>query len=88
MAEITVEFFGMARQRAGRSTLTVAAATLTEVLHAIERACPQLGSLRGPDGQLAKHFLLSLDGQRFLRDVTAAVPAGTHLLLLSADAGG
>jgi hypothetical protein len=85
---VTVEFFGIPRHRAGRSTLSVAAAPLAQVLEAIEHACPALAGLRGPGGQLAKHYLLSLDGQRFLRDPTEEVPPGTRLLLLSADAGG
>lgn len=85
---ITVEFFGIPRHRAGRADLTVAAATLAEVLDAVERTCPGLVGLRGADGGLAGHYLLSLDGQRFVRDLTETLPDGSHLLLLSADAGG
>jgi hypothetical protein len=37
---------------------------------------------------LTAHYLLSVDGQRFLNDLGERLSAGTHLLLLSADAGG
>jgi molybdopterin converting factor small subunit len=85
---ITVEFFGVPRQRAGRAELTVAATTLAQVVEAIEKACPRLMGLRGMDGRLAKHYLLSVDGQRFVRDFSEELPSGSRLLLLSADAGG
>ena len=85
---ITVEFFGIPRRRAGRAELTVAATTLAQVLEAVEHACPGLASLRGEDGRLARHYLLSVDGQRFVGDPAEKLPAGTKLLLLSADAGG
>jgi sacsin len=36
----------------------------------------------------APHYLLSLDGERFITDLGETLPNGTRLLLLSADAGG
>jgi hypothetical protein len=41
-----------------------------------------------PQGRLAAHYLLSLEGQRFLTDLDYPLQAQDHLLLLSADAGG
>jgi molybdopterin converting factor small subunit len=85
---VTVEFYGMPRQRAGRAELTVAAATVAEVLAAVARACPRLADLVREDGRLAPHYLLSLDGREFVADPRQALRPGERLLLLSADAGG
>ena len=85
---VTVELYGVPRLRAGRAEVTVPAGTVAEVLAALERACPGLAGLVGPDGRPSPHYLLSLDGVRFLGDPSQAVPAGARLLLLSADAGG
>jgi molybdopterin converting factor small subunit len=88
MGEVTVEFYGIPRQRAGRSQLAVAASTLREALRGVERICPALGPLTEPDGRLTPHYLVSLEGQRFLADPDQALRPGDRLLLLSADAGG
>ena len=85
---ITVEFYGVPRQRAGRAELSVAARTVAEVLEAVERACPGLAGLRGPDGRVAGHYLLSVGGRQFVKDPCQEVRPGEHILLLSADAGG
>lgn len=86
--DVTVELFGVPRARAGRAELTVSAATAGEALAALAAACPSLGELRRPDGRLAPQYLLSLDGERFVTDLAEPLRPGTHLLLLSADAGG
>jgi molybdopterin converting factor small subunit len=85
---ITVEFFGIPRQRAGCAETTVRGETLAEVLAALEHAHPGLHGLRGADGGPARQFLLSLDGTRFLSDPGQRLEPGSRLLLLSADAGG
>ena len=85
---VTVEFYGMPRQRAGRSELTVAAQTPAELLAAVERACPGLAGLRQPDGRLAPLYLLSIEGRQFVTDLNQLLRPGERLLLLSADAGG
>jgi molybdopterin converting factor small subunit len=88
MPSVTVEFFGIPRQRAGMAQLALDAATAAEALALVERHCPRLAPLLQPDRQLTAHYLLSVDGQRFLNDLGERLSAGTHLLLLSADAGG
>ena len=88
MPVVTVEFFSMPRHRAGRAELTVAAATIAEALAAVESACPGLSGLVQPDGRLSAHYLLSLNGGRFLTDLRQPLEAGARLWLLSADAGG
>ena len=85
---ITVEFFGIPRQRAGRAELVVRARTVGEVLAAVARACPALAGLTNPDGQLTGHYLLSLDGQRFVTDMREVLRPGERVLLLSPDVGG
>lgn len=85
---VTVEFYGMPRHRSGRAELAVEARTVADLLVAIERACPELAGLVRPDGRLAPHYLLSLDGRRFLTDVRQELRPGERVLLLSADAGG
>jgi molybdopterin converting factor small subunit len=85
---VTVEFYGVPRLRAGRSELTVRAATVAEAVAEVVVACPGLAGLRQPDGWLAPQYVLSLDGERFLTDPAERLRAGDRLLLLSADAGG
>jgi molybdopterin converting factor small subunit len=85
--QVTVEFFGIPRHRAGRAELAVPAGTVAELLAAIERACPALAGLVR-DGRVSPHYLLSLDGRRFLTDLQQPVRPGERVLLLSADAGG
>jgi molybdopterin converting factor small subunit len=85
---VTVEFYGVPRQRAGRAELAVAARSVAELLAAVERACPGLVGLRRSDGQLAGHYLLSIDGRQFTSDLEQELQPGDRVLLLSADAGG
>ena len=86
--DVIVEFFGVPRHRAGRAELRVAAGTVAEVLARIGCACPGLTGLTRADGRLAPHYLLSVDGQRFVTDLREEIRGGERLLLLSADAGG
>jgi hypothetical protein len=85
---VVVEFFGVPRQRAGRAELAVPAGTVAEVLAAVERECPGLTGLVRPDGRVAPHYLVSIDGRQFVTDLGQRVRPGGRLLLLSADAGG
>jgi hypothetical protein len=87
-SEVVVEFFGVPRWRAGRGELRVGGGTLAEVLASVQNACPGLAGLVGADGRVAPHYLLSVDGQRFVTDLTEAIGTGERLLVLSADAGG
>ena len=86
--EVTVEFFGVPRQKAGRAELVVQACTVAEAIAAIEKHCPRLKGLTGNDGQMSPQYLLSVDGENFLADVGLKLQPGSRLLLLSADAGG
>jgi hypothetical protein len=85
---VTIEFYGIPRQRAGRAELTVPAGTVAQVLMAVERACPALTGLVTKGETICLHYLLSVDGNRFVGRPDEVVPPGLRLLLLSADAGG
>jgi hypothetical protein len=87
-APVIVEFFGIPRARAGRAELAVAAGTVSEVLAAVESACPGLRGVRRADGGAAPQYLLSLDGRAFVSDPGHRLRPGERVLLLSADAGG
>jgi molybdopterin converting factor small subunit len=85
---VTVEFLGLARHRAGCPELVVAGRTVGELLGAVGSACPGLGGLMREDGTIARQYLVSVDGERFIDDTTEAVPTGSRLLILGADSGG
>jgi molybdopterin converting factor small subunit len=85
---VTVEFYGIPRQRAGRAELAVPAGTVAEVLAAIERRCPGLAGFLHEGGRLAPHYLLSINGRRFVSEMYQPLRPGDHVLLLSADVGG
>jgi molybdopterin converting factor small subunit len=84
---VVVELYGMARARAGRSEVAVEARTAREALEGVAAACSGLSGLLA-GGRLSPHYLLSLDGERFLAGLDEELPSGARLVLLSADAGG
>ena len=87
-SSLIVEFYGIPRQRAGRAELRVPAGTVSDVLAAIQSRCPALAGLVRADGRLGPHYLLSVNGQSFIRDGSVRLGPGDRVLLLSADAGG
>ena len=68
--------------------MAVEAESLADILMAVERQCPRLKDLRETNGAISPHYRVSLNGERFLTDVEEILPARSHLLILSADAGG
>ena len=85
---IRVEFFDVARVRAGVASIEVQAATMSEALAAAAARCPGLEPdvLRG--GLLAPHWRASLNGAAFVDDPSLPLSPGDALLILSALAGG
>jgi molybdopterin converting factor small subunit len=79
---VEVEFYGLARRRAGVAGTAVAAGTVRAALAEVARAFPALNDLAG------KHFLVSINGERFVADGDEPIPDGSRLLIFSADAGG
>lgn len=85
---ITIELFGMPRARAGLKELAVSASNVSEALAEVVKNCSQLADVLTTNGSLAPQYLLSLDGQQFISDLSHRLRPGDRLLLLSADAGG
>jgi molybdopterin converting factor small subunit len=86
-ATVTVEFYGIPRQRAGRAELRVRAGTVAEVLARVQEQCPGL-KLMNDEGRWPKEYLLSINGERFVTGLDEQLKPGERVLLLSADAGG
>jgi hypothetical protein len=86
MPTVRVEFYGLARLRAGREHLMVEAASVGEALAAADRACGNLHALCA--GGLSAEYLLSIDGRQFHSNVHDPLARGSALLLMGADAGG
>jgi hypothetical protein len=85
---VTVELYGIPRQRAGRAELAVPVGTMAEVLTAVADACPGLNGLVEADGRLSPHYLISIDGRRFVTDLSERLSPRERMLILSADSGG
>jgi molybdopterin converting factor small subunit len=85
---VAVEFFGVARLRAGVDRVEVAAGTLGEVLRRVEASCPKMHGQLVVDGELAHGLLASLGGGQFIRKSEEILPSGITVLLIPADVGG
>jgi molybdopterin converting factor small subunit len=89
---IRVEFFGIARQRAGTSQLALdvqaAVVPLGDVLERLAAALPAFAQECLVGGRLQASLTANLDGQQFVSDPSAPIRDGQSLLILSADAGG
>lgn len=89
---IRVEFYGIARQRAGVSELTLDVPTggmrLADALVELQGRLPQLGRELTSSSRLHESFAANLDGTQFVSDPATLIRDGQCLLILSADAGG
>ena len=91
---ITIEFFGIARQRAGIEQVVFRLARgansiqLGELLEKLAAAHPGLAGECVAGGKLGAGCAANLDGDRFVRAPETSIRAGQTLMLLSADAGG
>lgn len=88
---IRVEFFGIARQRAGTSSIeleTRGPLSLGMVLELVAERLPEFGRECLADGRLSKALAANVDGARFVSDPAIQLKSGQSLLILSADAGG
>jgi molybdopterin converting factor small subunit len=89
---LRVEFFGIARQRAGVAELALpmerTEARLSDVLSQLATHVPDLKGVWIADGRLHESLTANLDGARFVTDPATIVRDGQSLLILSADAGG
>jgi molybdopterin converting factor small subunit len=85
---ITVELFGIPRERAGIAKTPADGARLDEVLSDLARRFPRLAEGCILHGVLRPGYLANLNGQRFVSDPSTPLASGDSLLILSADAGG
>ena len=87
---ITVELFGIPRQRAGVAKTCAAGTRLDEVVAELARRFPRLAEecFDENGGGLKSGTLANLNGRRFVTDPATALAPGDALLILSADAGG
>ena len=88
MNQVTIELFGIPRQRAGIAEMTVTACTIADALQQLATSCPNLDGLFQKNGTLSPHYLLSINGARFAGQLQEMLPSHARLLLFSADAGG
>ena len=82
-----VEFFGVARERAGVSALRVQAETLGQLWGTVAAQVPSLFVAARAE-RLHPAFAASLNGDRFVSDPETALSEDDCVLILSADAGG
>jgi molybdopterin converting factor small subunit len=89
---VRVEFFGIARQRAGVSELSLdlpgSDARFGDALRALAARLPALAQELVVGGRLHESLTANLDGARFVSDPATPIRDGQCLLILSADAGG
>jgi hypothetical protein len=82
-ATATLELLGRARLALGRHEIEVPVGTLAEVL---AHTRPTLELVEG--AQVARPFLVSLDGRAFVRDVAIPIGPGEQVVVLDASVGG
>ncbi|MCE9634614.1 MAG: molybdenum cofactor guanylyltransferase [Planctomycetes bacterium] len=85
---VRVEFYDVARLRAGTAAIEVEAATLGDALREAAERLPALVPDVIRDGRLLEHWRANIDGERFVDDPELPLRSGSAVLLLSAQAGG
>jgi molybdopterin converting factor small subunit len=85
---ITIEFFGLPRERAGVTATTASGDDLGSVLRGLEARFPHLAATCLQDGRLKSGYVANLNGERFISHPDTPLATGDTLLILSADAGG
>jgi molybdopterin converting factor small subunit len=85
---VTLEFFGLVRQWAGRPSLTVEASTLGDALGRAAAEIPQLCPACLLNGRLQPGYLANVNCQRFTTDPATPLDPGDAVLILTADVGG
>jgi molybdopterin converting factor small subunit len=85
---IRVEFYGIARQRAGVEFLESEGNTLGEVFDQLQTQLPNFSAACLKDGELQPGYLANVNGQTFSSNREMPLNEGDAVLILSADAGG
>ena len=85
---VRIEFYGIARRRAGVPSIEVEATTLTEALHAAAVALPDFADDCLDGDRLRPDYLANVNGREFTSGSKTPLQDGDTVLILSADAGG
>lgn len=89
---LRVEFYGIARQRAGVPHVELELpgrwTTLAGILQRLADELPDFSRECLASGHLHPTLSANLAGQRFISDPATVIESGQALLILSADAGG
>ena len=91
---ITVEFFGIPRQRAGCALLEISlpkcehSAPLGVILQHLAAELPNFARDCVNENRLRPGYIANINGEHFITDPTAIITEGETLLILSADVGG
>jgi molybdopterin converting factor small subunit len=85
---VTVELFGIPRERAGVAKADATASTLGEMLALLALRFPRFAESCVRDGELAQGYVANLNGRAFITDPATVLSDGDAVLILSADAGG
>lgn len=85
---VHVEFFGIARQRAGIESVQVEASCLGDALAALDVAAPGFADACLRAGRLKTGFVANVNGRNFASEPEMRLNDGDSILILSADAGG
>lgn len=85
---MTVEFFGIARHRAGVTAIEVDASSLGDALDRAAERLPRWAEACLEDGRLRPAFLANLNARSFISGRQTPLSDGDHLLILAADVGG
>ncbi len=85
---VRVEFYGIARQRAGRAATEIEASNLATAVNELTHQFPQLAESVFENGRIKAGFLANINGVSFTTDPATKLNSGDCLLILSADVGG
>lgn len=92
---VTIEFYGIVRERVGKDHIDVEANSLGEVMSELGEQFPEFARdcLSTNDNEsgaktLNRLFIASLGKDQFIRDPQTPLVDGDCLLILSVDAGG
>ncbi len=85
---VAIEFYGIARARAGVAETVASGACLGDVLEDLSRRFPRLAETCIDGRSLRSGFTASINGRRFVTSPETPVFPNDVVLLLSVDAGG
>lgn len=86
--KIRVEFFGLARTRAGVAEADLEADNLRDVAAQVQSRFPELSKTCFENGRLRTGWVFNINGHSFVRDLDYALAENDSVLLMSADVGG